>query len=302
MQVTFGNPEGAAPVPAQPAQPEQYTQADLEGAFNAAPTQAAAKNPCCAVVAAPSNSEFSVGDLLPSFADIILPRINIIHPSSRLKSSFSEGAVVYGQGLELFTPAVINARTQSIERAATPPLNITVIGFPRPTRYVEKVPFNTQTRGLLADSEAAVYRAGGTLDYQEWKLKEKDGIRYFEPMLDLLVAVARPAHVKDNDTVFSFPVGPDKYTVVLWSCKASAYTAVCKRTLFGARRFNVLRGGYFTHSWNLTTLYTQFRTGNSAWLPVLTPREKSTPEFLAFVKEILNPSTAQTLNTEGAAE
>ena len=244
------------------------------------------------------NDTFVVGDLIPGFADVILPRLNLVHALGDLKDSFPQGAVVFNQSILLFSPAVVNKATSTIIQSATAPVNITILGFPRPTRYVEKV--EGGERGMLVDSEDAVRGVGGTTDYKEAQLKKASGMKYFQPLADMLVAVARPEIVADDDTVFTFPVGPYKYTLGLWACKATAYTAACKSVLFPARRIGVLRdivengkvvrGGYPMHSYNLSTRLKKFPNGNETCVPILTPREKSSPEFLEFAKAILNPA------------
>lgn len=236
-----------------------------------------------------NNGTFIAGDLIPGFQDCQLPRINLVHPLGDLKDSFPQGAIVFNQNTLLFSPAVVNKAASTIIKPATEPVNITVLGFPRPTRYVEKV--EGGERGMLVDSEDAVRNAGGTTDYKEAQLKKASGMKYFQPLADMLVAIARPEIVSDDDTVFSFPVGAtEKYTIGLFACKATAYTAVCKSVLFPARKLGVLRGGYPAHSFNLSTKLKSFPGGNEAWVPVLTPRVKSSPEFLEFAKTILNPA------------
>lgn len=249
--------------------------------------------------AAVRNDTFVVGDLIPGFADVILPRINLVHGLGELKDSFPQGAIVFDQRTLLFAPAVLNKATSTITKPATAPVNITVLGFPRGTRYVEKV--EGGERGMLVDSEDAVRSVGGTTDYKEHQLKKASGMKYFQPMADMLVAIARPEIVADDGTIFTFPVGPDKYTLGLWACKATAYTAACKSALYPARKVGILRvivdedgkfvsGGYPAHSWNLSTRLKSFPGGNETWVPTLVPREKSSPEFLEFARAILNPA------------
>lgn len=234
------------------------------------------------------NDTFMVADLIPGFSDVILPRINLVHPLGELKDSFPQGSIVFGQNTLLFSPTVVNKATSTITKPATAPVNITVLGFPRPTRYVEKI--EGGERGMLVDSEDAVRSVGGTTDYKEHQLKKASGMRYFQPMADLLVAIARPEIVADDDTLFTFPVGPDKYTIGLFAAKATAYTAVCKSVLFPARKLGLLRGGYPTYSFNLSTRLKSFPGGNEAWVPVLVPREKSSEAFMEFARAILNPA------------
>lgn len=76
--------------------------------------------------------------------------------------------------------------------------------------------------GEIVNSESEVRAAGGTLDYNEYKLKKNEGMRRFEPLIDLLVAIEKPAHISDPDgAVFGFAVGDKRIAIGFWSCKGS---------------------------------------------------------------------------------
>jgi hypothetical protein len=224
-----------------------------------------------------------LGDRLPAFKDIILPRINIVQGVGLLKDSFPFGSIVFNQQVVLFTPPDIDKQTGNIKRAGTPPVVLTVLGF-RPTRYAEKV--SGGARGLIVDSEDAVRANGGTLDYNEWKLKQSSGMKRFEPLADALVAIERPASITDDDTVFVYAVDGKKYALAIWGLKGTAYTAAAKRVFFTARAMGCLRGGYPTYSFNVSTR-SETRESNTYSIPVCLPAQKSTPAFLEFVASVL---------------
>lgn len=231
-----------------------------------------------------------LGDNIPDFKDIILPRINIVQGIGQLKDVFPIGAIVFGQNTVLFTPPVVDGKTGNVKQAATPPVLLTVLGF-RPTRFAEKV--QGGVRGMLVNTEDEVRAAGGTLDYKEWNLKKAAGMKRFEPLAEALVAIERPAHVADDETVFVYPVVDGdktrKFALALWAMKGTSYTAAAKRVFFTNRAVGCLRKGYPTRSFNMTTVYETFDNGNGAWIPVCLPAAESTPGFMEFARAILNP-------------
>lgn len=225
-----------------------------------------------------------IGDKLPAFSDIILPRLNIVQGTGELKDSFPQGAVVFGQSLVIFTPPIINAKTSNVDKAGSPPAIITVLGF-RPTRFLEKV--KGGVGGLIVDTEEQVTLAGGTLNYREWEAKQNSGMKRFEPLADAVVVIERPQEVADDDTVFCYPCDGKKYALAIWGMRGTAYTAAAKGVFFTARAVGCLRGGYPTYSYALSTR-TQSKNGNTWYVPVCIPNKKSSTEFLAFAASILN--------------
>lgn len=237
-----------------------------------------------------------LGDKIPDFDDIILPRLNIVQNMGDLKDSFPLGALVFNQSTVVFTPPKVNAKTSVVEQAATAPVSLVCLGF-RPTRFVEKVAGGG--RGLIVKTEEEVRANGGTLDYNEWNLKKTDGMKRFEPLAEALVAIERPEIVADDDTVFVYPVDGKKYALALWGMKGTAYTAAAKRVFFTGRAMGCLRDGYPSRSFALTTRWQKFSETNAAWVPVLIPGQPSTPELLAWVTGVLNPECAGDTGAEG---
>jgi hypothetical protein len=298
-EVQFGNPAGAAPAPVIEVKSEVVsTPTPVPGvAVESVNTHAAAPAaaPSQAVATRPSHSlsnrgGFVLGDVIPDFSEIV----NLVHGIGKLKESFPVGAIVFNQSTVLFTPPLLRKNEQlgvdEVVSPALPPVNITVLGF-RPTRFVEKV--DGGGRGIICNTEDQVRSCGGTLDYKEWELKKASGAKLFQPLAEALVAIRRPAHCADDDSVFVYPVDGHKYALGLWGMKGSAYTAAAKTVFFTHRKMGCLMKGYPTKNYNFTTkLKPLGPKKNPTWVPVCIPAENSTPEFIAFVSEVLGGSVA----------
>ena len=284
MEVSFTNDGGAA----TPA-PVIDTQATVT------PAPADATNPNPPAVRAPSQvaapSGLVLGDKLPEFKDIILPRLNLVQNIGQLKDSFTPGSIVFGQNAVLYCPQENDPKTGNCKVPASPPVRICVLGF-RPTRYVEAVEGGAG-RGLICNTEAEVRANGGTMDYQEWKLKKAAGMKRFQPLAEAVIAIERPEICADDDTVFVYTVAGKKVAIGLWAMKGTSYTAAAKRVFFTARAMGCLTKGYPTRIFSLTTREESFNGTNKAWVPVCLPIEKTSEEFLAFVAGVLNPPEAE---------
>lgn len=265
-------------------------------ATQVAPEPAApVSRPCCSAVAqrpsgALAPNGLMLGDRIPDFSEIILPRVNIVQNIGALKESFICGSLVLNQEIVLFIPPMVNTKTGVVERAATPPVTITVLGF-RPTRYCEKI--EGGVRGLIVNSEAEVRAAGGTLDYQEWKLKKESGMKRFEPLADALVLIEAPEGEAGKNPLFSYEIAGKNHALAMWGMRGTSYTAAAKRVFFTARAVGNLRqGGYPSWSYAVSSREEQYPGGNRAWIPICLPKAKTPPEFLAFVQQVLNAPPA----------
>jgi hypothetical protein len=219
-----------------------------------------------------------LGDKIPSFKEIIMPRINISQNIGELNKTFSPGHIVLGRQTILFAPP-------AADKPATPPVVITVFGF-LPTRFSEKV--SGAVAGMTVDSEEAVLQAGGTLDYKEWELKKAAGMKLFQPLADAFVAIQRPAHCADDGTVFTYDVEGNKYALALWAMKGSSYTEAAKRVFFTGRAVGILKpGGYPSYAFSLATKEKVYPNGNRAWVPICLPVRKNTAAFLDFVRSVI---------------
>lgn len=275
----------------------QPTAAPAVAAPAAAPVTVPAVTGAGAV--AKPNNTLLLGDVLPNFSEMIIPRVNLVQFSGELKDTFEPGTLLYNQQVPLHIPAKINEKDKVVVRAATPPVTMTFIGF-RPTRFVEKVVGGG--KGLLVNTEQEVRDAGGTLDYNEWNLKKESGMKRFEYLADGMVVIERPEIVADDDTVFTYEINGKKYTLALWAVRGTAYTNLCKKILFPARRMGALRLGGFP-SWNYSlSSREQVTAGNKYFIPFAMPKAKSTPEMIAFVKEIVEGAPAPTAEDTASGE
>lgn len=283
-EVTFGNSEGAAP--ASVVEAPVLTQTQPAQVVDSVPVTQTVTVPAIytppGVPAAPSG--LVLGDKLPTFNEIIFPRLNLVQNSGLLKDQFPPGSIVHGQSLVIYETTVFNKQTNAIIKQGTPPVILTVLGF-RPTRFVEKI--QGGERGLICNTEAEVRSAGGTLDYNEWKLKAKDGMKRFEYLADAVVLIERPAHCADDDTVFIYPVNGKKYALAMWSMKGTAYTHAAKRVFFTNRQMGCLRKGYPSRSFAVSTKSEQ-REGNTYFVPVCIPHQESTAEMIELISGILS--------------
>lgn len=280
MEINFSKNQdgGASPAPV----------IDVSTQTTLVPAAAVEPSPSVGVPAVQSKPSFVSSDDLPGFRDVMFPRVNIVQNLGELKDTFSPGEVVFGRQTVIFTPPSVNGQTGNVSNPGTKPVIIQFIGVTQ-KRFGEIIVGSFG--GILVDTEEEVRSAGGTLDYKEWELKKSAGMRRFGPMIDFLVAIQRPEHVKDDDTVFNFVVGDRKYALGLWSMFKTSYTEGYKKTLAFQRRAGVLKDGYPTFAFAFSTRENPYDGGKKkAWVPVLIPAAKSTPEFAEFVNNIINPT------------
>lgn len=300
MKVNFIKDGGAGESPAPAISVETSTQqlTDVETrAAEAGPVGVVGGtgpvgDPGVGVPAVQTSPSIVTGDDLPGFKDVMFPRINIVQNLGELKNTFSPGEIVLGQQTVLFTPPVIDKKTGNASKPGTPPVNIVVLGITQ-KRFHEIVVGGMG--GMIVGTEAEVRAAGGTLDYKEWELKKSAGMKRFGPMIDLLVAIRRPEHIVNDNTVFGFDVEGNQYALALWSMQKTSYTEGYKKVLAFNRLAGVLKGqfpngGYPSHSFSLSTIEKPYPGAKLAHIPVLIPSTKSTPPFLGFVAQIICPA------------
>lgn len=222
------------------------------------------------------------------FDEVILPRINLVQKVGEMSNVWTPGEVVLNQQRAIYTQPV--AQNGVITKPGTDPLTIVVLGFQK-TRFVEKVSGGSQ--GAIVDSPEEIAKLNGTLEYREWQEKSKAGIpvKLFQRLSTALILVERPAHVDDQDNLlFSYEFQGKFYALALWSMKGTAYTNGAKR-MFTDRKLGHLRsGGYSSYTYLLSTKLETYKftgTENYAHIPVLKPGQRTSPEFKAFVNEVL---------------
>lgn len=279
MEVSFGNPSGLSTTPVE----TQTTNVPTPAPGVTVPAVSTASVP-----AAPGR-KMLLGDKLPGFSDVILPRLNLSQNIGKLQESFPPGALVFNQQTVLFVPPLINKKTGNVERAPMPPITIYVLGIVS-ERFAEKI--EGVGGGIIVNTEDDVRANGGTLDYNEWKLKKKDGMKLFQNLVDLLIAIEKPESVQDPDgAIFTFPAAGSQFALALWALKGGSYTAAMKRVLSYNRLCGCLReGGYPSWAFTVASREESYATGNKAWVPVVTPKAKTSPEMLQFIRSIIDPA------------
>jgi hypothetical protein len=223
-----------------------------------------------------------LGDYLPSLADVRLPRINIVHGVGQLKDDFPVGAIVYNSQLILHEAALG-------KKPATDPVELVVIGW-LPIRYVEKI--QGGGRGMLCTDLEQVRKAGGTLDYNEWKNKRAAGMRRFEILAEAVCLIKQPELCKAEIAQFPFVIGENRWAIGVWGMKGTAYTNGAK-TIFTARKMGCCLDGYPTCSWYASTAVMQFTTEEgktSIPVPRFVPGKATSAEFRKYAVNIISGS------------
>lgn len=252
----------------------------------AAPVTAVAIAPKLSVARA--GGMFNVTDFIPTSGDIIWPRLNFAQNIGQLKDSFLPGSIVFNQETLLYRPQVIDAKTNTVKEAGTPPVRITVLGF-LPIRFVEFV--KGGGKGATVSTEEQVRAAGGTLDYNEHKLKEASGMKKFDPLAQALLAIERPEAMADDGTVFVYEADGKKYALALWAMKRTSYTNGAK-VIFTKRSTGCLqKDGYPSFSFSLSSRWKAFSETTGAWIPVITEPVRQTPAFIDWAKLVVSSAT-----------
>lgn len=209
------------------------------------------------------------------FEDIILPTLNIVQGVGDLSQLYTPGELVWGGTQPLHTPEDVAKK-----KAGQPPLKVTVLGF-RKRRYVEKT--SGGAMGRLCSTTDEVAKFGGTLDYAEAKSQNKP---LFGPLATALILVEKPEHIVDEDhTVFTHEFQGKWFALGLWNMKFTSYTAGAK-VIFTQRKLGALKAGYCSRVWDVTAISKKFES-NYAWVPSLKLGPIHTPEFRAFLADLL---------------
>jgi hypothetical protein len=223
-----------------------------------------------------------LGDYLPDIEEIQFPRLNIVQKVGELSNVWPHGAILLDRKTALFECSVVKPNGDIVTKG-TPPLEVCVLGL-KSKRFVERV--EGGGKGATAKSEEEVVKLGGTTSYQEWEAGKEDGVRYFQPYVEALLAVRKPAHINDTEeTVFTYESEGHRLSLVLFGMKGTAYTAAAKYW-FTQRLIGNLREGYPSRWFSMGTELKKF-VSNFAYIPVIKPLAKTTSEFREFAGMIL---------------
>lgn len=233
-----------------------------------------------------------INDYMPSFAEMRLPRVNIVQCIGDLKDSFDPGEIVYRQTTVLYSP-------ERRGEKATDPCELVILGL-LPKRWAERK--SGGERGRLLDSEDAIRKAGGTVDYDEWKLKKDSGLAYFEPLAEFIVLLKQPKHLPNSDSIFPFYVDGARYALAIWGMKGSAYNN-CAKFVFADRQIGpTYEKGYPSCLYRCHAWVKSFGPGKSAWIPKFEAVGPTSESFQAFAAEIIAGASGAGANDAGAAE
>ena len=220
------------------------------------------------------------------YEDIVFPRLNIVQFVGKLmaEGGFTPGSITLKGELEIHEPA-------GKDTPGNAPLNITVLGF-RPLQYAEKLAGGKQ--GRLLNTEQAVVKNGGTLNWKEWDAAKNSSqpLAYFQTLATALIIIEKPEHFADPDQyVFPYLFQPDDktppryFTLALWGMKGSAYTKGAK-VIRTQRAVGSLRKTYLAHSWTLTTKK-ESKDDNYYFVPHLRQSARNSEVFQDFIKSII---------------
>lgn len=223
----------------------------------------------------PAKNNVFMNDYIPSFAELRLPRINVVQNIGDLKDTYTPGEIVYKQSAILFSDERKDVK-------GTGPFNCVILCL-LPRRWVERV--EGGARGEIAYSLDEVKELGGTTVWKEWDMKKADGMRYFEPYAEFVCLIEKPAHLEKDEINFPFDVDGKYYALAIWGMKSSAFNN-CAKTLFTDRVSGPTLHGYPTVVYAVSTKVKPFGAGKKAYIPVFNAVEKTSEAFQTFAHNL----------------
>jgi hypothetical protein len=207
------------------------------------------------------------------FSDLVLPRLNIVQKVGDLSQVFEPGTLCLGKTVALDQPAIL-----------------AVASF-APKRFVEKIE-GGGAQGRIAKTPQEVVQMGGTIDYNEAK---ETGRPLFQTLATALCVLRKGADDPSEVFAFEAPDG-ERYALVLWSMKGSAYTNAAKilftarkTGLFGIGKRSRMITGFLNEFISLETEAKKYQGGNWAMIPVINIHSETTEAFRAWVHGMLSP-------------
>jgi hypothetical protein len=202
--------------------------------------------------------------------DLVLPRLNIVQKVGDLSNVFPPGTIVLGAQLVLTEAPV--------QLAVSKPIRIVLLGL-QPTTFSEKL--EGGARGNYFRTEKEVVDAGGTLDWNEAQVTEK---QLYQRVCLGLVAVEQPAGI--DGSMFPHTFDGKNYALALYTMKGTAYTNAA-RHFKSARKIGHLRTtGYRYGSWSFASQLKKYGS-NFSYIPVLKPADATTEAFRDQLKALL---------------
>lgn len=242
----------------------------------------------------PVKSRPIINDYIPGFAEMRLPRVNVVQHIGSLQEQFTPGEVVYRQTTVLYAP-------ETRGNKATSPGEGVILGL-LPKRWAERV---SGGRGRLANSPEEVRRMGGTTDWDEWKLKEKSGLAYFEPLAEFIMLFKQPEHLKGKaDAAFPMPVDGERYALGIWAMKSTAYNNCAKHIFFDRSAGSTYEHGYPSVCYRFTTWLKKIPGpgDKSAWVPKFDVVGLTSDSFRKFAAEQIASAEGKGASDQGPTE
>jgi hypothetical protein len=203
--------KAAAKTPATPSKPAPKAKPAKEAPEK--PEKALAVMPKQSIIPAGAESGDVSGEVDQS--DIKLPYLNIVQGVGDLSENFTPGQIVLAGEVALTEPPKKEGKGAIIEM---------VIVWAK-KQFIEKLPYGTDERARIFDTEAGVVEAGLHLDWID-NTPPPAG-----PLLTALILVKKPEDCEEESAYFSLEYGKDVYAPCMWRLQNTAYTRAAKTIL-----------------------------------------------------------------------
>ena len=200
--------------------------------------------------------------------DIVLPRLNIVNPTSKLctEEDMPIGSFVLEKELVLAT--------------RDDKLNFVVLDITK--LYQQKVDYQGGETPNVVSTKAEVAAAGGTTKWSEEAVEEE---RYYQPLAHVVLLIQAPAKL-DKSELHRFPLEYDgaHWARVIFTVAGGAYNAFAKAIITHGMGKLQSAGGLFTGLWTLKSVK-KSNDDNTWYVPtsklVGVVTDKETYDFLA---------------------
>lgn len=198
--------------------------------------------------------------------DIRLPRINLIHKTSKqeLVDAFGIGGFALNQEVKLSD--------------GKSPIEATALRFMKD--YVQKLPFGENEQPKVFKTEDEVRQSGGSLNYAD-----VDSGNYFMPRGHIQLVVPQPAGIAED--LFPYELNGVNYAMALLTVSSSAYTSAGKELATLRANNKVMRKGLRYGKLLLTS--EPRKSAKFSWVvPVLKFNGENAPEMVTFLESLLH--------------
>lgn len=178
---------------------------------------------------------------------------------------------------EDFRPGNIVLDGQTLLSAGPDPVTLAVVH----TRkfYQEKLPYGSERRPMVFETEADLHAAGGTL---EWGPNGEPPTH--EPVLEVHLLVRRPEGAAG---AFPYEFNGHEYATARWFIRGMAYRSAGRTILTTAAQFAVSKKPLLSARMELSTSKERLRNGNTVAVPQLRVVGKNDDAFCAFAASMV---------------